>query len=111
MRALLFIATLALANPALSATAPAWTTLADCSAAYEVNAAIKDPTRSPTMAGDMAAVAADYHKAAVRSLSLAKPIIQAESAVTSRIVDTKPRFAGMTRTRLDQVINACPQIG
>jgi hypothetical protein len=83
--------------------APKWETFADCAAAYQVNAAVKDPSRSATMSGDMAQTGADYLKAALQRR-------KDESAVRARVKAQTPRFAAMSREKLDKFIDACPQV-
>jgi hypothetical protein len=84
-------------------TAPKWQAFADCAAAYQVNAAVKDPSRSATMSGDMAQTGADYLKAAVQRS-------KDQTAVKARIKAQTPRFTAMSREKLDKFIDACPQV-
>ena len=83
--------------------APKWQVFADCAAAYQVNAAVKDPSRSATMSGDMAQTGADYLKAAVQRR-------KDQAAVKARIKAQAPRFTAMSREKLDKFIDACPQV-
>jgi hypothetical protein len=108
MRRLAVLMLLALATPAWPASKPSWKDFADCAAAYRVNAAIKDPSRTATMSGDMALTGFDYRHSAVALRK--RQTGDADAAVDARINAQASRFKAMSRERLDKFIDACPQM-
>jgi hypothetical protein len=102
-RLLILMASLALAAPSQAAPKPTWKTFADCAAAYEANAAIKDPERSAQMSASIQDVAQDYLGAA---LGLRKP--KNDAAVRAYVAEKRKAFAAKPRRTVEKFIEACP---
>ena len=103
-----------LATPAMAAAAPAdWTALADCAAAYRANAAIKDPSRAPSMRAQISDEADSYLKAALAPYRAAtkQPAAKARDALKAYVVRRTPDFARQSRDAIDHFIDVCPQFG
>ena len=99
----LMLMTLALAMPATAAPKPGWKAFAECAAAYEANARIKDPERSAQMAASMQDVADDYRGAAI---GLRKP--RNDEAVKAYIATRVPFYAAKPRKAVEAFIDKCP---
>jgi hypothetical protein len=104
-------AALAWPDPGLAAgtaKAAGWTIYADCAAAYLANARVADPDRSAAMIAQVSDVAKDYETAARARY---RPAKGASAAVRARIERQAQLFSGRPREAVEQVIDACPQVG
>ena len=107
---LIGLVVLAASGPA-AAKAPDWRIYADCSAAYSVNADIKDPDRTPSMTTQVTELSNEYADAALmryRQQGQAAPRA-AIAAVRARVRSRTRHYAGQTRGAVERVIDACPQ--
>ena len=116
MRRILVItaaATAAAGSSLAAAPGPAWKVYADCAAAYLANARLADPDRPAAMTAQVSDVANDYSAAAVarRRAQLGGSKAAAGRAVAARVAEKARAFAARPREAVEQVIDACPQIG
>lgn len=104
----------AVGTPATVSAAPAeWKPLADCAAAYSANAAIKDPSRPPSMRAQISDQADSYMKAALGPYLVAtkEPVVKARASLKAYVAKRTPDFAHQSRDAIDHFIDACPQTG
>jgi hypothetical protein len=90
---------------------PRWTTLADCAAAYQINAQVPDPDRPATMTSQISEVAGDYAAAARKQHRATQGGTEAAArqAVQSRMETQGRLFGRQPRKAVERVIDACPQ--
>jgi hypothetical protein len=111
MKRVLPMMLLALALPVSAAPKPDWKAFAACAAAYRVNAAIADPSRSTSMKAQISETGDDYETAAVARY---KTSVKADDAAAKATVHAyaearKPAFARQKREQVEKFIDACPQ--
>jgi hypothetical protein len=96
--------------PALAKT-PTWQAFADCAAAYQANAQIKDPERPASMTSMISEQSNDYRTAALATYRKAKRATPAaEQTISARIAQQAPALARLSREALEHRIDACPQL-
>ncbi len=94
------------------AKTPDWQAFADCAAAYQANAQIKDPDRPASMTATISEQSNDYRTAAVAAyrVKTRQAGAAAEQAVSARIAQRTPALARLSREKLEHIIDACPQL-
>jgi hypothetical protein len=97
--------------PALAKTAT-WQAFADCAAAYQVNAQLKNPDRPASMTASISEQSNDYRTAALATYrAKAKQAdAPAERTISTRIARQAPALARLSRDKLEHRIDACPQL-
>jgi hypothetical protein len=98
-------------GPTFAATA-SWTAFADCAAAYKANAVIKDPDRPASMSAMISEQSNDYRTAAaaVYRATTKATNAQSQDAVSARVAQRMPTLTKLSRDKLEQIIDACPQL-
>jgi hypothetical protein len=82
---------------------PSWKTFADCAAAYQASANVKDPTRSALDQKSIQGFADDYRDTA---FGLRTP--RNDEGVRRYVKSRVPAFAARSRKALERYIAACP---
>jgi hypothetical protein len=87
--------------------------LADCATASSAIAAIRDPSRPPSMWTQISDQADSYVKAALGSYRAAtkQPAAKARASLKARVAKRTPDFSRQSRDAMDKFIDACPQTG
>ncbi|HEY8571593.1 hypothetical protein [Phenylobacterium sp.] len=89
-----------------------WQKFSACSAAYQVNAKVKDPARTPDKAKSMAALGRDYETAAMAEFRRERrgSVSAAREGVRDLVAANVRSFSKKERTEVEGFIEACPQI-
>jgi hypothetical protein len=103
---------LAIPSGAALAKTATWEAFADCAAAYQVNAQLKNPDRPASMTASISEQSDDYRAAALaayraKTKQVGDPV---ERALSARIAQQAPTLARLSRDKLEQRIDACPQL-